>query len=633
MHESEGGVILDAGQRHLVEFLATYPAVVSLGIGPAGAGKTTAMRAFAAVLAADGRRLVPLATSAKAAEVLGHELGVRAENVHKFLHEARRNEGPDRWFGLGVGDVVLVDEASMANTLQLAEIVTLAREAGASVRLLGDPGQLASVEAGGTLRLLEAEVGAVHLHELHRFVDPAEAAATLQLRAGDPTALSFYFTEGRIREGSREAMLESAYEGWAKDVRQGRTSVLVAASNSDVRRLNALARHERVGAGQVEPDGVVLWDDHRAGAGDWIVTRSNLRGLTCHRGRDWVKNGDAWRVMRRHGDGSLSVRHLVHDGVVRLPREYVAASVELAYASTAHRTQGRTVDTAHAVVTAEMTRESLYVASTRGRVRTTWYTATERLLDPTVDREPDPPTSSLDVLTDVLRRSGSEQAATTAIRATQQEATSLPALVTRYQHAWELAAMAMLRLVATDALSPRVARRVLTDPAARQLAKTLADAAGRGADPACVLPAAVAYDDLGNVRSMVRVLASRLEDFQSYLGIPTDNPTNPPLPWLSAPSVGHREWDAYLSERGRLIIERAGELGSMTAAYREQYQLTHLGVGELGPLPPEGTTQRHAYLAASREQEATTPTLARRASTPSRHQSSREQQRGRRPSL
>ena len=89
------------------------------------------------------------------------------------------------------------------------------------MRLVGDPAQLASVDAGGALRLLEAEVGAVHLDHLHRFVDPAEATATLRLRDGDPSALGFYLSHDRIRDGSRDAMLEAAYDGWAADVRAG----------------------------------------------------------------------------------------------------------------------------------------------------------------------------------------------------------------------------------------------------------------------------------------------------------------------------------------------------------------------------------------------------------------------------
>ena len=57
-------------------------------VGPSGCGKTTAMRALKAVLDTTGAgRLIPLATSAHAAAILGAELGVRAENVHKFLHD------------------------------------------------------------------------------------------------------------------------------------------------------------------------------------------------------------------------------------------------------------------------------------------------------------------------------------------------------------------------------------------------------------------------------------------------------------------------------------------------------------------------------------------------------------------
>ena len=87
VYEGSNKVRLDAGQRALVMAFATSTAQLALGIGPAGAGKTTAMRAFASVWGTAGGRVVPLASSSRAAEVLGHELGMRAENVHKFLHE------------------------------------------------------------------------------------------------------------------------------------------------------------------------------------------------------------------------------------------------------------------------------------------------------------------------------------------------------------------------------------------------------------------------------------------------------------------------------------------------------------------------------------------------------------------
>ena len=87
------------------------------------------------------------------------------------------------------GDLVLIDEAGMASTRHLDWLTGYARERGAVVRLLGDPAQLNSVEAGGMLRLIAHDTHAVELTDLHRFTDPDEAAATLAIRNGDPAAV------------------------------------------------------------------------------------------------------------------------------------------------------------------------------------------------------------------------------------------------------------------------------------------------------------------------------------------------------------------------------------------------------------------------------------------------------------
>ena len=119
IEDSRTGITLDAGQRSLVDAFAT----------------------------------------SKAAQVLGSELGLRAENVHKFLHENRVAGTGDAWYALRSGDVVLVDEAGMAGTLHLDAPRALAKEADATVRLLGDPSQLAAVDVGGALDLLDHDAG------------------------------------------------------------------------------------------------------------------------------------------------------------------------------------------------------------------------------------------------------------------------------------------------------------------------------------------------------------------------------------------------------------------------------------------------------------------------------------------
>jgi conjugative relaxase-like TrwC/TraI family protein len=443
--QAREGLTLDGGQAGLVTAFAADPRTLVVGLGPAGTGKTTAMRALQHVLdqarpeGTGTGRLIPLATSAHAAAVLAADLGVPAENVHKFL--ADHATGSRHATAVRAGDVVLVDEAGMAGTPNLDRILSLAARAGARVRLLGDDRQLAAVESGGALRLLATEAGAVELDVVHRFTDPAEAAATLRLRTGDHQGLAFYQAKGRIRGGSSQEMADAAYTAWLADVHAGRTSVLATTTTADVTRLAARATADRVAAGQVEPDGVLLHDGNTAGVGDWVVTRHNDRRLATVDRRVWVRNGDPWRVVHRRDDGALTVAHLRHGARLVLPAPYVKAHVELLYATTAHRVQGATVDTAHALITPEAAREHLYVLATRARDRTHLYVATHTALpadeDDRVDRRRWDPagTDATVILQHVLDRESAETSATQAIRQAQDEAVALATLVPRYLHA------------------------------------------------------------------------------------------------------------------------------------------------------------------------------------------------------
>jgi ATP-dependent exoDNAse (exonuclease V) alpha subunit len=112
---------------------------------------------------------------------------------------------------------VIIDEAGMADTLSLDTAVQFAIARGASVRLIGDDQQLAAIGAGGVLRDITQTHGAVHLAELHRFTDPAEAAASLALREGKPEALNFYLDHGRIHVGDLATTTQAAFAAWVSD--------------------------------------------------------------------------------------------------------------------------------------------------------------------------------------------------------------------------------------------------------------------------------------------------------------------------------------------------------------------------------------------------------------------------------
>jgi ATP-dependent exoDNAse (exonuclease V) alpha subunit len=326
---------------------------------------------------------------------------------------------------------VVVDEASMVATADLDRILTQASTAGAKVVLVGDHHQLGAVGAGGAFGLLADTEHAQNLTGLWRFKHRWEAEATRALRTGRATALDAYAEHGRLQDGPAELMLEAAYTAWATDIADGHVALLLAADRAAVAALNTRAHDDRVAAGLVEDDGVALADDSPAGRGDIVVTRRNNRALTCTGGH--VRNGSLWRIDDVHPDGSLDVTPIGSDtggaDGVRLPAAYVRDHVELGYASTVHRAQGMTVDRCHILVTGALTRQSLYVAMTRGKTANHAWISTDSVdgTCPTPDGAEVP--SGRDLLRRILTTDGSELSATASMSRRQDESTSLRRLL------------------------------------------------------------------------------------------------------------------------------------------------------------------------------------------------------------
>lgn len=264
-------------------------------------------------------------------------------------------------------------EYAAAGTFALDALVQQANDAGAKVLLVGDWAQLSAVEAGGAFSMLVRDRDiAPELSDVRRFVNGWEKTASVGLRVGNENALDTYQGEGRIQSGTREQLLDALCAAWKDDSERvneasGRplVSLIIAGDRETVTELNRRARADLVAAGQVTEDGLALAGGSVAGVGDRVVTRQNERSLLT--GRRRVKNGDAWTVTATSTDGSMTVRRPGGGGEVVLPADYVREHVELGYATTAHRAQGRTVDTAHAMVAATTSREVLYVAATRSR--------------------------------------------------------------------------------------------------------------------------------------------------------------------------------------------------------------------------------------------------------------------------
>jgi conjugative relaxase-like TrwC/TraI family protein len=242
LESAANGVTLDAGQAALVRAMCTSGARLQLAIAPAGAGKTTAMRTLAHAWSDSGGQVLGLAPSAAAAAQLRDHTGAPAETLAKFTWCIHHGELPDWAERIGRSTLVIIDEAGMADTLSLDSAVTFIVQRGGSVRLIGDDQQLAAIGAGGVVRDIQSSHGAVWLSELHRFNDPAEAAASLALRDGRPEALGFYLDRQRIRVGDLAAPTQNLFDAWRADHSRGLDSIMLAPTRDLVAELNRRAR-------------------------------------------------------------------------------------------------------------------------------------------------------------------------------------------------------------------------------------------------------------------------------------------------------------------------------------------------------------------------------------------------------
>ncbi|MDR1635491.1 MAG: relaxase domain-containing protein [Bifidobacteriaceae bacterium] len=620
------GRTLGDDQAQAIAAAATSGRVVDVLVGPAGAGKTTALaalrRAWEETHGAGS--VVGLAPSATAAAVLAEDLGIPTENTAKWLTDHRLKGTTFR-----AGQLAIVDEASLAGTFTLEQIARQAAGAGAKLLLVGDWAQLQAVDAGGAFNLLVTERSdPPELADVRRFHADWERPASLALRHANPAAIDAYHAHGRIAGGDQDGMVEAAYQAWRTDLEAGRASLLVADSLETVRALNQRARSERIIAGQVNPGReAALADGCHASRGDLVITRRNHRRLQAGN-TGWVRNGDRWTVLKVHPGGGVTARRagMSTGGTVTLPAAYTAEHLDLGYAVTSHRAQGVTVDTAHVVVTPATTRENLYVAMTRGRDSNRAYVATDRPdQDHTVPHpaDPDEPTPR-SVLAGVLRNSGAELSAHQTIRA-EAEAWGN---TTQLGAEWETLAQASLHdrwaaLVRSSLHDPAQADRVVASEAFGALAAELHRALAAGWDPEAEFPRLAAARPLDDAADPAAVLHARLATVLDQAEVRPNQPRRravyllgmfPEAPVPASPAMAQAlaERRTALQARAAEVLARAQAAGEpwlaalgprpadpaaaerwtaaalATAAYRDRYQVD-------GPEPwgrPDGIVQR-----------------------------------------
>lgn len=409
--------ILNAEQEKAVYHLSKGGFAVMQGA--AGTGKSASFGAVQEVYKGKGYTVTGIAPSGKAAEGLGSDGIDNAQTVHKLLLQIESGKRK-----LTNKDLILFDEAGMADTRTLHALKFYANQAGAKLVAAGDNYQLEAVGSASSLSMVSHEDAAgqtelVRIARQNHEEDRAISHAWLKGKPGEAWEMSKarVYDNGRsqvlacgelsnpdpddpedvkshqasadalatMRQDKSTTALDAAANGYLNDLRNDEANgnngghvLLLADSRANVGALNRLIREQRIEAGEVDDASSLDFkfdlgrDQYRAermGIGDRVMFRKPDKELG-------VVNGTAGKVIGRDKLAGSEGRmrdvltvQLDNGKTTHVSQQY--QGLELSYATTVHKSQGMTVTSSHYLASDMASRRAAYVAATRAKE---WHT-------------------------------------------------------------------------------------------------------------------------------------------------------------------------------------------------------------------------------------------------------------------
>jgi len=432
---------LNDSQLRAVEHVLTSPDRVTILRGAAGTGKTTLAKEAVSQIVECGKHVVMLAPTTPAVRVLKQD-GFDAQTLAMFLvNDKVKADAQD--------GVIWLDESGLVGSKSMAALFDAADKLNARVVLSGDKRQLASVERGAALRVLEDIAG----------LPVAEVTEIVRQKPSDYRQAVKLLSEGRTLEGYEklDAMgcvktlpVWDSYEPVAReyadrlaqaDEKDRQTAaIIVCPTHAEGEKINLAVRKELRERGMLAADerevaqlvplqwteaergdaghytgDEVLQFHHNTGpfkAGQRVKASEALPKLAEAQPKYFsifapdsiaVSAGEMIRITgngktvdgRKLSNGALyQVTGFSPKGDLMLGNGWVLGKdfgqIAHAYVNTAFAAQGRSVDHALLVQSAMSSpagsRESFYVASSRGRKSISIFTDDKRELKDAIQR-------------------------------------------------------------------------------------------------------------------------------------------------------------------------------------------------------------------------------------------------------
>lgn len=348
-------------------------------IGAAGTGKGVVIEAAVQAEQIAGQTTYGIAVAGAIAQRLANDCPALAG--HTLTLDGMLARAATGSLQLDSRSTVYLDEAGVADTRRLADLVELIDQTEAKLVLIGDAAQLPSIAAGGMFDHLAKHLPHAMLREVMRTRDPEEQRAWSNLREGRPDrAMAHYHARGRLHIlKDRDQALERAAQTWSALARTHDTSQLLLisdATNKEIDRLNARAQHLLRQQGKLGEQQLAIPGVHYA-----ISPGDRVALIRQHHqpGEQRIENGSRGQVIEITTDGAAIIQFDVTGATRQIAGDDLAA-VRLAYAQHIHRAQGATVQ--HSLIVTggwQTSRQTAYVQATRARSTTIWFVNRDEL--------------------------------------------------------------------------------------------------------------------------------------------------------------------------------------------------------------------------------------------------------------
>lgn len=359
--------------------------------GIAGSGKSTTLRVIARAWETAGFRVVAASVAWRAANALQADLGVESRAVESWLTRAEA--------GQPIFDkrtVLLVDESALQSSPQACRLLKQIERGGVGAGgpvciFVGDENQLRPIGPGHAMRLVREAIGTVAIETILRQRAVWARDMVHAFARGDAkTGLDALAQRGLLTlHESPKAAVQALVAAWQKKTATNPAAsvALIAKTNAEVRAINTVVRQRLKDRGVVHGREIALPAiDASAHNFTLLLAVGDRIRFLQRNDRLGVINGTEAIIQKitAQRNGRVRITAWCDDQHITFSPADIAVAkgrVKLAhgYAMSLYQAQGITAETAFVLASPQFDRHSAYVAASRARGETRFYSDTRQI--------------------------------------------------------------------------------------------------------------------------------------------------------------------------------------------------------------------------------------------------------------